>query len=146
MAALMRRTPKLLKKGRMKRQSWLRGMPSVWASSSAFRNKSSGSDIAVFTPWDGVGEIQWSTPSLPTADEREALESAWRGRGLTVERVLLDLHSGRLFALSGKVILDIVGIGMILLSIGALTTSLIGMFVGFKRLRFPARGFRQDPE
>ncbi len=82
----------------------------------------SDADIAVFSPWDGEDKaaVFWSEASAPEAQELARLETAWRGRGLTVERVLLDLHSGRLFALSGKVLLDFVGIGMILLSVSGL--------------------------
>jgi len=79
-------------------------------------------DIAAFEPLDrgAVAEIAWPAASQPDFTELQALEVAWRGRGLTVERVLLDLHSGRLFALPGRVVLDFVGIGLILLSITGL--------------------------
>lgn len=79
-------------------------------------------DITSFEPWsDGnPGVIEWSTEVQPDAAGLEALDVAWRGRGLTVERVLLDLHSGRIFAIPGRLILDIVAIGMILLSISGL--------------------------
>ncbi len=82
----------------------------------------SDADIAGFEAVDhgSFAEIVWPDASLPDDAERQVLEAAWRGRGLTVERVLLDLHSGRLFALSGKLLLDIVGIGMILLSVTGL--------------------------
>ena len=76
-------------------------------------------EISGFNALDqgAFAEIVWPAGSVPDAGDLLALETAWRGRGLTVERVLLDLHSGRLFALPGRVILDIVGVGMIALSV-----------------------------
>lgn len=82
----------------------------------------SDADVSVFEPWsDGpVTEIGWSAAIEADAPGLEVLQTAWRGRGVTVERVLLDLHSGRIFSLPGRVFLDIVAIGLILLSISGL--------------------------
>lgn len=82
----------------------------------------SDADVSVFEPWDGGDEsvIEWSGEVQPDAPGLEALDAAWRGQGVTVERVLLDLHSGRIFALPGRLVLDIVGIGLIVLSISGL--------------------------
>ncbi len=81
-------------------------------------------DIATFEPWEGAAaEVNWSTESSPAADELDALALAYRGRGITIERVLLDLHSGRIFSVAGKVILDAVGILMIVMSVTGLFLS-----------------------
>ena len=82
----------------------------------------SDADVTEFEIWtDGQpSEIDWSAAVRPDAPGLEALEAAWRGRGVTVERVLLDLHSGRIFKLPGRVLLDIIAIGLILLSISGL--------------------------
>ena len=82
----------------------------------------SDADVTVFEPWsDGSATgIAWSAAVAPDAPGLEALQAAWRGRGVTVERVLLDLHSGRIFNLSGRLFLDIVAIGLIFLSISGL--------------------------
>ena len=45
------------------------------------------------------------------------LRAQYRGRGLTVERVLADVHSGRIFARAGTLIMDAVAVFMIVLSL-----------------------------
>lgn len=92
----------------------------VLLSGAAFYR--SDADVSSFEPWsDGpAADIAWSAAVEPDAPGLEVLQTAWRGRGVTVERVLLDLHSGRLFNLPGRVLLDIVAIGLILLSISGL--------------------------
>ena len=82
----------------------------------------SDEDIAVFKPWSDElpDAIHWSVPTQPDASELEALDSAYRGSGLTVERVLLDLHSGRIVGMSGPLLMDVVGVGLILLGVSGL--------------------------
>ena len=48
------------------------------------------------------------------------LEAAWRGKGLTVERVLLDLHSGRILGKVGPLLMDLVAVFLIVLSLSGL--------------------------
>lgn len=82
----------------------------------------SDEDVTVFEPWAGgvATQVSWSAEVDPNAAGLDALQTAWRGRGLTVERVLLDLHSGRILAVPGRLLLDVLAIGMILLSITGL--------------------------
>jgi hypothetical protein len=49
----------------------------------------------------------WSEPVATPEDLREQLIAAYRGTGLPLERVLLDLHSGRLFGSWGVYLVDI---------------------------------------
>jgi len=63
------------------------------------------------------GELQWSRPSTVSPAELEALQALYRGRGVTVERLLTDLHSGRFFSNMGPMVMDLVGVVFILLSI-----------------------------
>ena len=42
------------------------------------------------------GDVQWSKPSDVPPDELKALHDAYRGTGVTLERVIADLHSGAL--------------------------------------------------
>jgi hypothetical protein len=85
----------------------------------------SDEDIAVFQAWrdNAESEISWSVASTPDADSLAELETAWRGRGVTVERFLLDLHSGRILNTPGTVLMDIVAACMILLGISGLVLS-----------------------
>jgi hypothetical protein len=78
-------------------------------------------DVAFFEEWAPTGnDITWSQESVPGDDELAALGTAWRGRGVTVERVLLDLHSGRIFGLVGKLVLDLIAVILIVLSVSGL--------------------------
>ena len=78
-------------------------------------------DVAFFEAWTPDGaDIAWSQASNPGADELAELAKAWRGRGVTVERVLLDLHSGRIFGLVGKLVLDLIAVILIVLSVTGL--------------------------
>jgi hypothetical protein len=78
-------------------------------------------DVAFFEAWEPVGgDIAWSIESAPGTDELAALATAYRGRGVTVERVLLDLHSGRIFGLAGKLVLDLIAVILVVLSVSGL--------------------------
>ena len=81
-------------------------------------------DMTAVAPWEGKpGDITWSRASQPDAAELAALQSAWRGRGITLERLLLDLHSGRIFAAAGPLLMDLIAVLMIVLSVTGLVMS-----------------------
>lgn len=61
--------------------------------------------------------VDWAKTSTPPMDLRAKLIEAYRGKGLTLERVLLDLHSGRIAGLPGVLVMDAAAIFMILLAI-----------------------------
>ena len=74
-------------------------------------------------------EIGWFTPLAPNSlarDQREMLASALRGQGLSLSRILLDLHSGRLFGTVGVVLYDLAAVSLILLGIS-------GVMLWFRR-------------
>jgi hypothetical protein len=79
-------------------------------------------DITVFEPWNegSQDDVKWSSATQPDATQLEALRNLYRGRGLTVERVLADLHSGRVLAISGTLLVDLVAVFMIVLSVSGL--------------------------
>lgn len=63
-----------------------------------------------------LGTINWSAPSkLPVAVYQTMLER-YRGKGLNMERVILDLHSGRLLGHYGIYFTDIVAVLMVFLA------------------------------
>ncbi len=94
----------------------------IQSNNNMFR---SDTEITVFEAWgdDQPAEVLWSVESSPGAGEIAALDTAWRGRGVTVERVLLDLHSGKLFGLPGTLFMDLVALCMIILGISGLILS-----------------------
>ena len=61
--------------------------------------------------------VRWSATSPVPAGLRAALDTHYRGRGLTVERLLTDLHSGRIARSVGVRVMDAVGVFLIVLCI-----------------------------
>lgn len=84
---------------------------------------------ATTRPYDGeTALIAWAEPSaLPPPLER-AIARTYRGPGVSIERLLLDLHNGSLFARAGPWLLDAAGVLLIALSI-------TGLVIWFKRLK-----------
>lgn len=70
--------------------------------------------------WQSIssGQINWATPTKPDTHQQEKIRQSYRGNGLTLERVILDLHSGRIFNAGwGIYIMDISAILMLVLGI-----------------------------
>ena len=81
-------------------------------------------DMTALVPWNGdPDDITWSRASPPGAAELADLQAAWRGQGITLERVLLDLHSGRIFSAAGPLLMDLIAVFMIVLSVTGLVMS-----------------------
>ena len=85
-------------------------------------------DLLAFSPCRAldVDEIQWSAPSTISPAELTVLQQLYRGRGLSLERLLLDLHSGKIFVRVGPVLMDAVGVTLIVLS-------LLGLSMWYRR-------------
>jgi len=64
--------------------------------------------------------ITWSEPAAIDNAQREALLHAYRGKGLSLERVILDLHSGRIFGHYGVYLMDAAAIALLWLSLSGL--------------------------
>lgn len=62
------------------------------------------------------GRPAWSAPAPAPDALRAAMASHYRGQGLSWERVLLDLHSGRLFGSWGPYLMDLAAIGLLALA------------------------------
>lgn len=75
-----------------------------------------GSD-ELFTDWRPVARpanVIWSEPELLSPVERMAAYHLYHQRSLTWERLLLDLHSGRLLGITGVVIVDAAAVLLLL--------------------------------
>lgn len=85
-------------------------------------------DVTTFEPWaDGTAapagapeDVTWSSASEPPAAEVAVLEDLYRGRGVTVERLLLEIHSGRIIGKAGPLLLDLVAVFLVALSLSGL--------------------------
>ena len=58
-------------------------------------------------------DIAWSRSEQLSSDELASLSRALPRPGLPVERVILDLHSGRLFGYAGVILFDLVAVAML---------------------------------
>lgn len=70
-----------------------------------------------FAPATGPIRIEPPATVALSARETAALEKAWRGEGVPLYRVLLDLHAGRLFGLTGTAMMDLTAVAILLLVI-----------------------------
>jgi len=71
-------------------------------------------------------DVRWSTPVSLPANELEALQADFRGRMLSIERALLDVHSGRIVGTWGTWLMDAAAILLLLLAV-------TGSWLWFKR-------------
>jgi len=72
--------------------------------------------------WDVVinDGVDWVEEYTLSETEREKLLVAYRGNGLKLERVVLDLHSGRIFGQYGVYVMDAAAIALLWLSLSGL--------------------------
>ncbi len=61
-------------------------------------------------------EINWAVAASPPPALRAALQQAYRGTGLTLERLLLDIHSGRILGSRGVYLVDAAALLFLLLA------------------------------
>lgn len=61
--------------------------------------------------------VQWSRPGSLEPQLQASLQAHYRGEVLPVERVILDLHSGRFFGRAGPWVFDLAAILIILLAL-----------------------------
>jgi len=77
-----------------------------------------GDDFIRWLRWNrDASTVAWSTPDAVPAELGSALRKQFRGGILPVERVLLDLHSGRFFGRLGPWLFDSAAVLLILLSL-----------------------------
>lgn len=64
----------------------------------------------------GAAAVTWSLPAKLPGATQTAIEAHFRGNGLTLERVILDIHAGRIFGSAGPWLADAIAILFILLA------------------------------
>lgn len=71
-----------------------------------------------FIEWTdaAASEVSWATATPPDQELARALRNTWRGTGLPLERVLLDLHSGRILGEAGVWLVDAAALLFLLLA------------------------------
>ncbi len=85
---------------------------------------STGEFMAVNTD----AEPAWQTSDVLPATLRDELVIAYSGPGVSYERLLLDLHSGRLFGAAGVIIVDVAAVCLLILAVTG-----VYMYFKFKR-------------
>jgi hypothetical protein len=74
--------------------------------------------------WHRAGEtngiVQWSISEPAPETMQQTITRVYRGKGLSLERVLLDFHSGRIFGSVGVLVYDLIALGLGFLSISGL--------------------------
>jgi len=80
------------------------------------------SDFLTWTPVDA--DSDWSQSGEVPADIREALLLAYRGEGISLDRILLDLHTGRIFGAWGVYIFDAAAIVLLFLAVSGVVNVL----------------------
>ena len=73
-------------------------------------------------------EVSWTTATALPEPLRAELLRLYRGKGLTLERVLLDLHSGRILGRYGVYLIDVAALLFVILAIS-------GAWMWYKRQR-----------
>ena len=73
-------------------------------------------NLLSFTPSPGNQVTTWSSKVTPSQSDLKTWKTAFSGDGIPLDRVILDIHSGRFFGTIGKWIYDITVIGVLLLS------------------------------
>ncbi|VAW58027.1 hypothetical protein MNBD_GAMMA11-2473 [hydrothermal vent metagenome] len=68
----------------------------------------------------GLKHIEWAAPVQLSSALEEQLLKQYRGEGLPLERIVLDIHSGRIFGIIGVYLMDIAALIMIFLSLSGL--------------------------
>ena len=62
-------------------------------------------------------ELHWSQQSEVPPEHFENIAKLYRGEGISVARLLGDLHSGRLFTRMGPLFIDLIGLLLLVLSV-----------------------------
>jgi hypothetical protein len=77
-------------------------------------------ELIEFTQATESENISWSGVVSPTKANRQTWETAYSGKGIPLDRLILDIHSGRFFGGIGKWIYDIMVFGVLVLSVSGL--------------------------
>lgn len=67
-----------------------------------------------------TSEYTAAQPTPPPAELEKTIRASYRGEGISWDRVLLDLHSGRFFGPVGKWIADLSALGLVFLTLSGL--------------------------
>ena len=67
-----------------------------------------------------LADAVWARPAAPPKNLYDRLADAYRGKGLSTERVVLDLHSGRILGTPGVLVVDFMALALCMLALSGL--------------------------
>lgn len=77
----------------------------------------SDANLLEFSDASAANASAWSEKIVPEESQKQLWKTAFSGEGIPMDRVILDIHSGRFFGNVGKWIYDLTVIGVVILSI-----------------------------
>ena len=102
--------------GTPRRLGRLAGDSPVVIETTTGRYASDG-ELLTWSPLAAEKKVVWSEPAEVPAPIRKPILRANRGDGLTFNRVILDLHSGRFFGRLGVWVVDLAAVALIFLTV-----------------------------
>ncbi len=73
-----------------------------------------------FTSTDTQTPVRWQSPIAAPAELIASLNRSYRGAGLTLERIIIDLHTGRLLGTFGVTLINLASVLLIVLIISGI--------------------------
>ncbi len=87
----------------------------IWIKNGVDLFLSSHED-AVWSKREFSDEIRWSQPMTGPEELHQKVIEQYRGRVLTLEQLLLDIHSGRVIGMSGVLLMDLISVMLLFLA------------------------------
>lgn len=87
--------------------------------SAAWRLNDDLTSLIAIQETDGT---RWIAPKRPAGDDLKGFLAAFRGNGLPLERIILDLHSGRILGPAGVLLMDLAALMLITLALSGAYT------------------------
>jgi len=69
---------------------------------------------------EATANARWATPAPAPGELKQAITRSYRGQGPSLEKVLLDLHSGRFFGTAGVIVYDLLALALGFLALSGL--------------------------
>jgi len=91
----------------------IRASGQLWTSDTELLTWHPGGDL--------TSALNWSSPQVAPRSLLETIARQYQGKGLSLERLLLDLHSGRIFGSIGVLIYDLLALVIGFLAISGLS-------------------------
>ena len=77
----------------------------------------SDKNLENWVPKKNSDTVEWSTEISIPVDMSNQIKTYYVGEGITIEQIILDLHSGVIFKSTGKFIMDIIALLLIFMSV-----------------------------